>query len=302
MSGRIDAERILDAFLAPEGDRLPDRVLDAALDDIARTPQRRALRVPWRFPLMPALSRTATIAAVVLVAAVGAGGLIYLNSTGPGGIGGRPTPSPTPIPTATAASTPSPAPSQVAPGITAWTTYTSAVHGFTLGYPEDWTLERAATREWQAGDVLDADKVQYSDTFASPEEDTVGLFVWEMPAGEGADVESVEGLKAWAGTFCNDVVALSCGEFTQRAEAMCLNDGGGPCRAAVLVPTAGQQYAFFSVWSSLIFTNAPDRVRVVAVGREDSFPSAARYGGSVELLRAILTTMDVWTPGLQPPG
>ena len=53
MNGTVDTERILDAFLAPEADRLPDRVIDAALADIARTPQRRALRVPWRFHYMP---------------------------------------------------------------------------------------------------------------------------------------------------------------------------------------------------------------------------------------------------------
>jgi hypothetical protein len=35
MSGRADTERILDAFLAPDTDRLPDRVIDAALDEIA---------------------------------------------------------------------------------------------------------------------------------------------------------------------------------------------------------------------------------------------------------------------------
>ena len=87
MNGQIDAERILDAYLAPEADRLPDRVLDAALADIARTPQRRALRVPWRFPNMHALSRATGIAAVALVAVVGAGALFYLTSNRPGGAG-----------------------------------------------------------------------------------------------------------------------------------------------------------------------------------------------------------------------
>ena len=31
MNARIDTERILDAYLAPEADRLHDRVMDAAL-------------------------------------------------------------------------------------------------------------------------------------------------------------------------------------------------------------------------------------------------------------------------------
>ena len=120
MSGRIDAERILDAFLAPEiGERLSDRVIDAALDDVARTPQRRALRVPWRLPFMPALTRTTGIAAVALVAVVGAGGLLYLNAkgpAGPGGIASQPPASPSPTPTA--APTPKPVPDgRMEPGV-----------------------------------------------------------------------------------------------------------------------------------------------------------------------------------------
>ena len=74
MNGQADTERILDAYLAPEADRLPDRVIDAALADIARTPQRRALRVPWRFPPCLLSTRATGIAAVALVAVVGAGG------------------------------------------------------------------------------------------------------------------------------------------------------------------------------------------------------------------------------------
>jgi hypothetical protein len=101
MKARSDTERILDAYLAPEADRLADRVIDAALADIARTPQRRALRVPWRFPLMPALSRATGVAIVAIVAVVGAGTLLYLNSR-PGGVGSPGTPSPT------ATSTPTP--------------------------------------------------------------------------------------------------------------------------------------------------------------------------------------------------
>ena len=112
---------------------------------------------------------------------------------------------------------------------------------------------------------------------------------------------SVEGLKAWAQKFCSDVGASSCEEFTQRASPMCLNAGGDSCRAALLVPTAEGQYAFFVDWGTAMLTTLPDRVRVVVVPREDSFPSAARYGGSVALLKSILTTMDVWSPGQEPP-
>jgi hypothetical protein len=93
MNARTDTERILDAFLAPEGDRLADRVIDAALADIARTPQRRALRVPWRFPTMPTYLRLAAVAAVVAV--VGVGALLFVG-------GGSTVPPATPSPAPTA--------------------------------------------------------------------------------------------------------------------------------------------------------------------------------------------------------
>jgi hypothetical protein len=307
MNTPIDTKRILDAFLAPEEDRLADRVIEAALTDVARTPQRRALRAPRRFVRMPAFSVATIIAAIALVATISAGGLIFLDSTSPGASGG-PTTGPVVTPARTTGPTAavSPGPSDVAPGISGWTTYTSEVHGLTVGYPEDWSVHAPATRLWQSGDTIDLDEWPYADTFISPEQDPVGLFVWEMPAGEGAEgegptgVESVTGLRAWAQRFCGEVGASSCEEFTQRAMPMCLNAGGDSCRAAILVPTPDQQYAFFVDWGSAMFVVTPDRVTVVVVAREDGFPAAVRYGGSVELLKAVLTTMDVWTPGQQP--
>lgn len=293
MNARIDAERILDAFLAPEADRLPDRVIDAALDDIARTPQRRALRVPWRFPLMPALTRATSLAAVALVAAVGVGGVIYLNSASPGGPGGPGTPaSPAPSPTA----------AQTAPPVTpihsaspiSLVPYTSGVHGYTMAFPEGWS-STPASRAWQAGDSLANDAWPYADVFVSPGDGNaqIALLAWEMPAGDGADLDSVQGLKAWAEGFCPDVVGASCQGFTELAEPMCLDAGGDPCRPAILVPTAVAQYAFFMDWASAVLTSAPDKVRVVIVAREDDFAPAAAYGGSVALLKAILATTDV---------
>ena len=197
MNGQIDAERILDAYLAPEADRLPDRVLDAALADIARTPQRRALRVPWRFPNMPALSRATGIAAVALVAVVGAGALFYLTSNRPGGAASESTSAPT---TSAPTTAPTPGASEVAPGITGWKTYSSAVHGFTVGYPADWSVTARATRKWQPGDRIHRDGWPYADTFISPERDAaVGLLVWEMPAGEDAEGEGETGVEIGGG-------------------------------------------------------------------------------------------------------
>jgi hypothetical protein len=72
MKARSDTERILDAYLAPEADRLADRVIDAALADIARTPQRRSWWPAWRSDQMNTYVKLiAAAAAVVVVALVG---------------------------------------------------------------------------------------------------------------------------------------------------------------------------------------------------------------------------------------
>ena len=289
MNRQIDAERILDAFLAPEADRLADRVIDAALADIARTPQRLAMRVPWRFPHMPALTRATGVAAVALVAIVGAGGLILVNSPRSGS-GGGPQPSPAPQ---------SPAPTPLPSGISGWTTYTSSTYsGLSLGYPADWSVRAPAIRKWQAGDPFPADAMPYADTFVSPGSgDTqIGLIVWQMRAGEGASLDSTDSLKAWAEGFCRDIGAPSCDAFTQHAVPL-IRTNGGAYGSAVLVPTASHQFAFIAECNSCLLTGSRDLVTVVVVAREDSFPSAACYGGSVELLKDILGTMYVFLRG-----
>jgi hypothetical protein len=303
MTGIIDAERVLDAFLAPDHDQLADRVLEAALADIARTPQRPALRVPWRFPQMSPVLR-AGLVAVVILAAIGAGGVFLLGGSG---VGPGPSPSPSLTPTPTPMPSPSssaaavvattPGASQVAPGIPGWLARRSEVYPNVVAYPADWSVNSAATRAWQPGDTIGADAWPWADTFVSPDADAIGLLAWEMPAGDALDVNSFEDLKAWAGTFCHDVVASACDTFADQAVPMCLDAGGDACRAAILVPTADAQYAFFLDWTSVMFANAPDRIRVVMVGREDAFPAAARYGGTVQLLTSILSTMSVTPRG-----
>jgi hypothetical protein len=290
-------ERAVDDWLEDGSDRTPRRAIDGVLLAIKTTPQERDLRIPWRFPQMLAASRATGFAAVAIVAVVGVGALFYVTSNRPGSVGSQGTPAPMTSPPVAL----TPAPSEVAPGIAGWTTYTSEVYGFGMGYPADWSVNGRATRKWQAGDRFPDDVLSYADSFTIGEDDAaIGLLVWEMPAGEGADIESFEGLKAWAQTFCNDVVASACDTFTDQAVSM-YRGGGCSCPGAILVPTeAGPQYAFFNDWGSLIRTSAPDEVRVVVIGRPDSFPGAAPYGGSVELLKSVLTTMDVWTPGQQP--
>jgi hypothetical protein len=104
MTGRSRTERILDAYLAPDADRLADRVIDAALADIARTSQRRSWWPAWRSNRMNTYAKLIAAAAGVLVVAVVGYQFLPRN----GSIGGQPTaqPSPTATSSPTAASSP----------------------------------------------------------------------------------------------------------------------------------------------------------------------------------------------------
>jgi dipeptidyl aminopeptidase/acylaminoacyl peptidase len=101
-----DFDRITMAWLADGPEELSDRVLDAVVDEIHVTPQRHALRLPWRFSTMTTPARVAT-AAVIGVLAVG-GALFAFNRSQPA-VGG-PGPSPTPVVTAAPSVAPSASP------------------------------------------------------------------------------------------------------------------------------------------------------------------------------------------------
>jgi hypothetical protein len=236
--------------------------------------------------LMPNSVRLAA-ATVALVSLLGASA-IYLNwsRTGPGSTG-APTVAPTALQT--------PRPTSVARGILGWTTYESEVYGFGVDVPSDWSLTVPAKRSWQAGDTFPSDGLPFAEKLFSVEDENaqIGLFFWALPVGE-ADIETVERLSAWAESFCTDVDGLSCEEFTRQAVPLCANESGA-CKPAILVPTTTVQYAFVPNWGTLeLFGPEFAKVRVIVVSREDTFPSSARYGGSVELLKSLLTRMSVW--------
>jgi hypothetical protein len=103
-----ETTRIVRSWLDEGVTRLPDRVLDAVLDQVPATPQRRAIRWPVRrlTPMNTSL-KFGLAAAVVAVAALI--GLNYLGSTNVGGPGiDSSTPTPDVAPTATSAPTPTP--------------------------------------------------------------------------------------------------------------------------------------------------------------------------------------------------
>jgi hypothetical protein len=299
-----DFDRRAAAWLADGPNELNDRVLGAALREVHVTHQRRALRVPWRFPLMPALTRTTAIAAVALVAVVGAGGVLYMNS---GAGGGQPTPtgpqpaSPPPSgPAPSARPTGMPGPSGVATGVNAWLPYTSEQYGITLGYPDTWSVSHPASRPWQPGDTLDPTSPAVDTFFSESQDYRIAFSVWQLQVGPGIDIGSWEGLTAFAESFCREMGDVPCDGIPDRAVPLCLERRD--CHAALLVPFDLDQLAYFGDVET-------GELTIVAVWRMDLHPSSVAYGGSVELLRSILTTMNVWPlgpgqgPGVtDPPG
>ena len=109
MSSERDVTLIVRSWLDDGVTRLPDRVLDAVLDQVPATRQRRARWPAWRFREMNTPIKLAlTAAALIVVAVVG----VNLLPRSPA-VGGPPvaTPSPTSPPSPTPTSPPSPTPS-----------------------------------------------------------------------------------------------------------------------------------------------------------------------------------------------
>jgi WD40 repeat protein len=102
MTDQRELDRLLGTFFVEGPDELADRVIDAALDQVGRTRQRRALRLPGRFQTMPMFARAAA-AAVIGVLAVGTA--LYLTKPAQPVVGG---PSPAPAATSSPSQTASP--------------------------------------------------------------------------------------------------------------------------------------------------------------------------------------------------
>lgn len=125
---------IIGSWMEDGRTRLPDHVLDAVLDQLPATPQRRPGWAARRIPPMPSSAKLALTA--VAIAAVGFVGLTFLR--GPA-VGPAASPSPTPSPSPV---TPPPAPFTER--------FDSAVHGLSISYPAGWET-RPATEPWREG-------------------------------------------------------------------------------------------------------------------------------------------------------
>jgi hypothetical protein len=95
MNGRNSIERVLDAWLVDGPSMMPDRLFDAVLDRVERTPQRRLARLHLRFSEMNPRIRLYTLAAAGLIVALV--GLYLFNRASPNvNVGSSPSPVATP--------------------------------------------------------------------------------------------------------------------------------------------------------------------------------------------------------------
>ena len=87
-----------------------------------------------------------------------------------------------------------------------------------------------------------------------------------MPAGDDADLTTVDGLTTWAEQNCNLVGLGACNTVKDRVEAMCLETADDPCRPVVLIRSVGRdpaeegESAFFGDWASATPVGEPDFV------------------------------------------
>jgi N-acetylneuraminic acid mutarotase len=106
MIDQRELDRLLAAYFVEGTNEVAERVIDAALDQIDHTAQRRAGPASWRLPMMSLSLRVATAAVVGVLAA---GGLLYYVRSGqPAFVGQGPTPTVSSGPSAVASSSGSP--------------------------------------------------------------------------------------------------------------------------------------------------------------------------------------------------
>ena len=283
---RTTEQRISDWLVAEGEYELPNRVLAETFHQAAVTRQVRALP-GWRIFQMDrkVISFAAGAAAIAVVVIAGAA---YFGQPDASGVGGAPTPSATPTPVASAA--PSAPPSVVAPGISGWTPYTSAVYDITLSYPSDWSVAAPASHKWQPGEPTNEDS-PWADIFENDraiDGDVIVMEVFQVPVPTGADLETWEGLHAVHRELCDESTIGGC-PTDDTPVPMCV--GEQDCAPAIIALIEDDPFP----WA---FIGDPEKgiVTVIQIGRTDSFPAAERYGGTVQLLKSVLSQLDVREP------
>ena len=237
MTNRSELEQALDRYLAEGGEQVPDRVVDAALDQIDHTSQRHALRLPWRFPDMPYFLRSAMVGAAVVAVLIVGGVLLTRGPTND--IGGPPAASS--APTSTGAPSATPALTDTAN----WVPFTSERYGYQIEHPPTWEATPAAG-DWD----FDADRLDWetadADVFLSSTA-RFSAFASDVPPDTSEDewiaayyVDSVVN-----GQQCEDTVDWQSVSVDGYAGRMAINDACSDVQAFVFVD--GRVHVF-AVW------------------------------------------------------
>jgi hypothetical protein len=269
MNRPLDAERILDVFLAPDAGRLADRVLDNVFAEVARTPQRRALRVPWRLPRTAGWLRLTGVAATLALAALA--GVIVTTGDDQ---------APSVAPSESPAPTPSPAAAQGPLNTLGWQAYTSERYGFEILRPADW-MEDPSSRvyEFPNDASLEDQGASGAEGFNAPEVDGPGVLVTAWSVKLAAETTPASLLES----YCQANTS-PCTELDTRAVPVEMDDG----HAGSLIPFDDSTQAFF-------FEGY--RVYIVAVWRPEDDPGVAPYGGARRLLEGLISTMSLLSEG-----
>jgi hypothetical protein len=133
MNANHDFDRIAQAWLADGPTELPNRVLDAVVDEIHLTRQRGVVRAPWRNLRMKQMGRA--MAGIAAIAVVLVGGTILLQPGSSPGTPGGPLPStssPSPSASFGVATIPPRVPSSVL------VNFSSAAYAYSIDYPSNW--------------------------------------------------------------------------------------------------------------------------------------------------------------------
>jgi hypothetical protein len=174
-----DVTRIVRSWMDEGVTQLPDRVLDAVLDQLPATPQRRTSWLAWRFPLMNNTVRIAlAAAAVVVVALIGIQLFEGANVGGPG-----PSPSPSESPTVEPTATPVPTAAALPPA----GPMAVGRHSMTLaGVPLSIAL---STTGWTSNGEFGIDKGSFQ--LGTP--DSAGFILWPASAADNTYADPCKG-------------------------------------------------------------------------------------------------------------
>ena len=205
MTEHTDIERIIERWFDDGPSRMPDRVAVVVAERIDRQRQRRAWRLPWRFPTMSTPIKLIVAGAALLVILAGA---VFVGGGGAGPALPAPTATPSPSPIA---SSPSTAPSESA-AFPAWftpselptgvgflpagtSTTRSYKPGTSFTVPEGWVNDLDAPIAYGLFPDSKANEAEY----ASSDEVANGIFIvsvespyfyceaWEKTVGTAAE-------------------------------------------------------------------------------------------------------------------